>query len=155
MIDTLDLSRFRAAPGARLSHLSFEGDRALPAQCWVAASRIVEAVDVFEDGHLSLPVRRYIVLSSSKISSDILPRTFYFWTPLILVRITGAFAKFKRNIIRKRQAEGIAKAKGLYNRRPKTIDDVQAKELKESGMGAIANELGTGRASVYKPLNGW
>ena len=70
------------------------------------------------------------------------------------MRITGAFAKFKRNIIRKRQAEGIAKAKGLYNRRPKTIDDVQAKELKESGMGAIANELGTGRASVYKPPNG-
>jgi arylsulfatase A-like enzyme len=29
----LDLSRFRAAPSARLSHLSFEGDRAFPAQC--------------------------------------------------------------------------------------------------------------------------
>ena len=29
----LDLSRFRAAPRARLSHLSFEGDRAFPAQC--------------------------------------------------------------------------------------------------------------------------
>ena len=29
----VDLSRFRAAPGARLSHLSFEGDRAFPAQC--------------------------------------------------------------------------------------------------------------------------
>ena len=28
----VDLSRFRAAPGARLSHLSFEGDRAFPAQ---------------------------------------------------------------------------------------------------------------------------
>lgn len=30
---TLALSRFRAAPCARLSHLSFEGDRAFPAQC--------------------------------------------------------------------------------------------------------------------------
>lgn len=29
----LDLSRFSAAPGARLSHLSFEGDRTFPAQC--------------------------------------------------------------------------------------------------------------------------
>lgn len=29
----LDLSRFRAAPGARLSHFPFEGDRAFPAQC--------------------------------------------------------------------------------------------------------------------------
>lgn len=29
----MDLSRFRAAPLARLSHLSFESDRAFPAQC--------------------------------------------------------------------------------------------------------------------------
>lgn len=29
----LVLSRFRAAPSARLGHLLFEGDRALPAQC--------------------------------------------------------------------------------------------------------------------------
>ena len=29
----MDLSRFCAAPGARLSHLSFEGDRPFPAQC--------------------------------------------------------------------------------------------------------------------------
>ncbi len=31
--NTLDLSRFCAAPGARLSHLPFEGDWAFPAQC--------------------------------------------------------------------------------------------------------------------------
>ena len=29
----MDLSRFSAAPRARLSHLSFESDRAFPAQC--------------------------------------------------------------------------------------------------------------------------
>lgn len=29
----LDLSRFRAAPGARLGHLTFESDRTFPAQC--------------------------------------------------------------------------------------------------------------------------
>ena len=29
----LDLSRICAAPGARLSHLSFKSDRAFPAQC--------------------------------------------------------------------------------------------------------------------------
>jgi ParB family chromosome partitioning protein len=29
----VDLSRFSAAPSARLSHLSFEGDRAFPAEC--------------------------------------------------------------------------------------------------------------------------
>ena len=31
--ESLDLSRFSAAPRARLSHLSFESDRAFPAQC--------------------------------------------------------------------------------------------------------------------------
>ena len=68
----------------------------------------------------------------------------------------GAFAEFERNIIRKRQAEGIAKAKakGLYNGRPKTVDDAKVKELKASGMGAtaIAKALGIGRATVYKSL---
>ncbi len=29
----VDLSRFRAAPGARLGHLAFESDRAFPTQC--------------------------------------------------------------------------------------------------------------------------
>ena len=29
----MDLSRFSAAPSARLGHLSFESDRAFPAQC--------------------------------------------------------------------------------------------------------------------------
>ena len=32
-MSTLDLSRFRAAPGARLSHLPFKSDRAFPTQC--------------------------------------------------------------------------------------------------------------------------
>ncbi len=50
----LDLSRFRAAPVAHLSDLSFEGQGAFPAQCRVPSTRIVEAVDVFEDGHLSI-----------------------------------------------------------------------------------------------------
>jgi DNA invertase Pin-like site-specific DNA recombinase len=73
------------------------------------------------------------------------------------LQMMGAFAEFERNIIRKRQAEGIAKAKakGLYQGRPKTVDDAKVRELKESGMGAtaIAKELGIGRATVYKSLN--
>jgi len=32
----VDLSRFRAAPSARLGDFSFESDRAFPAQCWMA-----------------------------------------------------------------------------------------------------------------------
>lgn len=73
------------------------------------------------------------------------------------LQMMGAFAEFERNIIRKRQAEGIAKAKakGLYKGRPKTVDDAKVKELKTTGMGAtaIAKELGIGRATVYKSLN--
>ena len=30
----MDLSRFSAAPRARLSHLSFEGDKAFPTKCF-------------------------------------------------------------------------------------------------------------------------
>ena len=33
MIERVDLSRFCAAPSARLSHLAFESDRAFPTQC--------------------------------------------------------------------------------------------------------------------------
>jgi len=32
-ITNVDLSRFCAAPSARLSHLAFESDRAFPTQC--------------------------------------------------------------------------------------------------------------------------
>ena len=57
LILMLDLSRFSATPSALLSYLSFESDRAFPAQCWVSASRVIEPVYVFEDRHLSLPLR--------------------------------------------------------------------------------------------------
>ena len=72
------------------------------------------------------------------------------------LQMMGAFAEFERNIIRKRQAEGIAKAKakGKYKGRPKVVDDQKIRELKLAGMGAtaIARELGIGRATVYKSL---
>jgi hypothetical protein len=49
LIAYMDLWRFSAAPRARLSQLSFESDRAFPAQCRVPPSRIVEPIDVFKD----------------------------------------------------------------------------------------------------------
>jgi len=74
------------------------------------------------------------------------------------LQMMGAFAEFERNIIRKRQAEGIAKAKAreAYNGRPKAVDDAKVKELKATGMGATAidKQLGICRATVYKSLNG-
>ena len=68
----------------------------------------------------------------------------------------GAFAEFERNIIRKRQAEGIAKAKkrGVYKGRTKKINDNKILELKQKGYGAteIASEMGITRTSVYRAL---
>ena len=46
----LDLSRFCAAPVSHLCGLSFESQGAFPAQGRVPSARVVEAVDVFEDG---------------------------------------------------------------------------------------------------------
>lgn len=73
------------------------------------------------------------------------------------LHLMGAFAEFERSIIRKRQAEGIAKAKirGVYKGRKATIDASEIMSLRESGLGAsaIAKQLGIGRASVYRLLH--
>lgn len=72
------------------------------------------------------------------------------------LHLMGAFAEFERSIIRKRQAEGIAKAKerGVYKGRKATIDAKEIISLKEQGWGAsaIAKHLGIGRASVYRAI---
>ena len=72
------------------------------------------------------------------------------------LHMMGAFAEFERSIIKKRQAEGIAKAKakGVYRGRKSSIDNEKVKQLHSEGKGAsaIAKELGIGRASVYRLL---
>ena len=72
------------------------------------------------------------------------------------LQMMGAFAEFERSIIRKRQAEGIAKAKakGIYKGRKPTIDLEAIKRLKGEGHGAtaIAKQLGIARASVYRVM---
>jgi DNA invertase Pin-like site-specific DNA recombinase len=72
------------------------------------------------------------------------------------LQMMGAFAEFERSIIRKRQAEGIAKAKerGVYKGRKASIDAREIMSLKEQGLGAsaIAKQLGIGRASVYRVI---
>ncbi len=72
------------------------------------------------------------------------------------LHLMGSFAEFERSIIRKRQAEGIAKAKakGIYKGRKKSIDAAIVSQLKEQGLGAsaIAKRLGIGRASVYRVI---
>lgn len=72
------------------------------------------------------------------------------------LHLIGSFAEFERSIIRKRQAEGIAKAKerGVYKGRKTSIDAGKIAELKEQGLGAsaIAKQMGISRISVYRAL---
>ena len=70
----------------------------------------------------------------------------------------GVFAEFETNLRNERQLEGITKAKerGVYKGRKPSIDVPEVKRLRDSGLGAsaIAKELGIGRASVYRALQG-
>ena len=70
------------------------------------------------------------------------------------LHLMSAFAEFERSIIRRRQKEGIAKAKarGVYKGRPPSINADKVAELCQKGLGAsdIARDLGISRASVYR-----
>ena len=75
------------------------------------------------------------------------------------LQIIGSVAEFERAIIRKRQAEGIAKAKerGVYTNRKRksTINVKRVKGLKDEGLNntEIAAHMGVSRMSVYRCLN--
>lgn len=73
---------------------------------------------------------------------------------MLQLQLMGAFAQFERAIIRKRQAEGIAKAKakGTYKGRPPKIEQKRITEMRRAGVPAaqIARDLGISRASVYR-----
>ena len=73
------------------------------------------------------------------------------------VKVMGAFAEFERNIIKKRQAEGIAtaKAKGVYKGTKKRIDRAKVHQMKADGYSTykIAEEMGISRMSVHRILN--
>ena len=69
----------------------------------------------------------------------------------------GVFAKFKTNLRRERQLEGIALAKtrGVYKGRKPSIDAAEVRRLRHEeklGPAAIARRLGIGRTSVYRAL---
>jgi DNA invertase Pin-like site-specific DNA recombinase len=75
------------------------------------------------------------------------------------LQIIGSVAEFERAIIRKRQAEGIAKAKerGVYENRKRksTISVKRVKGLRDEGLNntEIAAHMGISRMSVYRSLN--
>lgn len=77
----------------------------------------------------------------------------------LLLQILGAFAEFERNLIRERQAEGIAIAKkaGKYKGRSATLRPEQirnADALASQGVPKtrIAADLGVSRSTLYRAL---
>jgi DNA invertase Pin-like site-specific DNA recombinase len=72
------------------------------------------------------------------------------------LQMMGAFAEFERNIIRKRQAEGIAKAKakGVYKGTKPRIsrDEVQRLFAEGKPKSEIAKTMGISRMSVHRIL---
>ena len=73
------------------------------------------------------------------------------------LHLLGAVAQFERSIIRKRQAEGIAKAKerGVYSGRKPVIDHARIRTLHAAGERptAIARVMGISRITVYRALD--
>ncbi len=77
----------------------------------------------------------------------------------LLLSVMGAFAEFERSLIRERQREGVALAKkrGAYKGRQRTLSDVQVDELKRRVLSGekkapIARELGISRETLYQYL---
>ena len=72
------------------------------------------------------------------------------------LQMLGAFSQFERTMIRKRQAEGIAKAKqrGVYSQRKKSVNPDKVRQLFQDGMSkaAIAKHLNISKMSVYRSL---
>jgi len=77
----------------------------------------------------------------------------------LLLSVMGAFAEFERSLIRERQREGIelAKKRGAYRGRRRSLTDDQVAELHRrvaDGVpkAALARELGVSRETVYQYL---
>jgi len=77
----------------------------------------------------------------------------------LLLFVMGAFAEFERALIRERQLEGIALAKqrGAYKGRKKTLSVKQLVELKErvaykESKTRIARDIGISKETLYQYL---
>lgn len=84
-------------------------------------------------------------------------------TPMatLLLSVMGAFAEFERSLIKERQREGIAiaKTKGIYKGRKKSLNDDQVAALRtrdQANLGknrtALAKEFGISRETLYQYL---
>ncbi len=77
----------------------------------------------------------------------------------LLLSVMGAFAEFERALIRERQREGIALAKqrGAYKGRKKSLSSAQVLELKEAVItgkkkAQVARKFGISRQTLYQYL---
>jgi DNA invertase Pin-like site-specific DNA recombinase len=77
----------------------------------------------------------------------------------LMLNMLGSFAQFERDMIRERQREGIAiaKVKGLYRGRKKTLSDKQVLEIKELALqgvskNKIAKEYGISVPTLYRSI---
>jgi DNA invertase Pin-like site-specific DNA recombinase len=79
-------------------------------------------------------------------------------TGKLLLGMLAAIAEFETDIRKERQREGIerARAAGVYKGRKPSVDVAAVRQLRESGVSptVIAKQLGIGRASVYRALDG-
>ncbi|MCT1551185.1 recombinase family protein [Brevibacterium casei] len=77
----------------------------------------------------------------------------------LMLTVFAAFAQFERELIRERQAEGIAaaKARGVYANRPKKLTPEQvadAAQKRQDGASVtdLAKQLGVSRQTLYTAL---
>ena len=77
----------------------------------------------------------------------------------LMLSVMGAFAEFERSLIRERQREGIALAKqrGAYKGRKKTLAPERAAELAQRASDGVpkavlARDYGISRETVYQYL---
>jgi len=77
----------------------------------------------------------------------------------LMLSMVGAFAEFERSMIKRRQAEGIAlaKARGVYKGRQRSVTDAQIKEIRammEMGvpLSVAARKVRVSRTTAYKYL---
>ena len=81
-------------------------------------------------------------------------------TEILIDTLLGAVAEFERNVIRERQADGIARAKerGVYARR-RALSEIDLKTIKASiaagvPKAVVARQHGITTTTLYKYLNG-
>ena len=80
-------------------------------------------------------------------------------TSKLMLSMVGAFAEFERSMIRSRQAEGIAlaKARGAYMGRPRSVTDEQISKLKATLAQGVpltkaTSKVGISRTTAYRYL---